>query len=1272
MDSKTKRYFLRTAMLLLLMALTSISAWAETVNGVKYIKYDSENEVYAEATQNDVTVLTGSETTLTAGWYVVIGNVNYNSYLYTEANEGEDVNIILSDGATLTVGALTSNSKGRERLSIYGQSQGTGTANISRSLMGCYSLTIYGGIINANILDCAQGGVGIYGGTVNAGSIEPYGSVRIYGGNVTVTGEIETVDKTYDIVLGGGTVKASSYKAARVCIQKGLTYYDGTGASYSGTIEYYQNLLDLKPDEITAIAGKTLRTYDYRDGTCGDPNVNEGKNVTWLYNIATRTLTISGAGAMADFSSKDNQPWKDNRDNITTVVIKNGVTSIGGNAFYGCSSLTSVTVCATACTLGNGAFDGCAILFQLTKKNAGTESQSTTYYTTLGDAVNAAADGDKITLLKDYTITVSRDNVTTDTRGVSINKSITLDLNDHNITRDNTKDIDEYAGKLISIDAGATLTLVDNGADKGTMGSIENQDVFGGHAIVVGNGSTLNAKGVKISTYSQSVTVGIDGGGTAVIDDCVIQGDGGINLLGTATITNSDISGGNKGVIQVGEYYKEWDGPYVIHTGHLTIGDGVYFSEYYTPPYIDYVFGTVILKALPTFGQHRPTTSSTTSSPTRAKARAKTREGEIPYDIGMRPGLSLTFEEGTFETPGQPMRIYIKDNDVPVDPATYTNPITTNYSKYVKGNDDKVIDPDIVFKWKENDFTRGFRLNTADEVIFDHAAATVTSYSGTTTPTTKPYYAYYDFSEAIAAANSGYKTASEAGGTEFIPTLKMLDDVSYDPGVVIGDGSTVTKVTLDLGPYGISGSVSGALLTINSGANLTIVGSGETAKIENTNTSDGPKAISNDGTLTINGVTVKGSEGILNDGTLNITDTSVEATNSYGDGICNNGSLTMSSSSVRSDEIGICNEGSLTLTSGNVKGYQYAISNTIYAKACSIGDVTFVAYTGIYIRNDVTFTAWPTFSGTTTNIELDEGKKIILANGIGAPADDYGKVSVEVYMSSNENLDAAFQFTSGFSSIDGVPAGTLLPCDVFGMVTKQGGTMRVGEKQGEGYIVPVTVAQQTLMPGWNTWIDDKSQAVGVSAEGIATYAVTQVAGDAVSVASLPDGLVEAGMPILIYNGSSEIAAVGITSLDNEYFARETSRSLSQALGSSAETSPCFQGTVGGKTLTASDDYDYFGCNGEAFVSLDLPATVGAHRCWLALPKSSGNGGSPSGTRSLTIGFGGDGDGTTGVREIKEVREVTDDTWYTLEGLKLSGRPQKKGIYVHGGRKVAIK
>ena len=31
-----------------------------------------------------------------------------------------------------------------------------------------------------------------------------------------------------------------------------------------------------------------------------------------------------------------------------------------------------------------------------------------------------------------------------------------------------------------------------------------------------------------------------------------------------------------------------------------------------------------------------------------------------------------------------------------------------------------------------------------------------------------------------------------------------------------------------------------------------------------------------------------------------------------------------------------------------------------------------------------------------------------------------------------------------------------------------------------------------------------------------------------------------------------------------------------------------------------------------------------------------------------------------------------DNWYTLDGRKLNGKPEKKGMYIHNGRKVAIK
>ena len=32
----------------------------------------------------------------------------------------------------------------------------------------------------------------------------------------------------------------------------------------------------------------------------------------------------------------------------------------------------------------------------------------------------------------------------------------------------------------------------------------------------------------------------------------------------------------------------------------------------------------------------------------------------------------------------------------------------------------------------------------------------------------------------------------------------------------------------------------------------------------------------------------------------------------------------------------------------------------------------------------------------------------------------------------------------------------------------------------------------------------------------------------------------------------------------------------------------------------------------------------------------------------------------------------NDAWYTVDGVKLSGKPTRKGIYLYGGLKVVIK
>ena len=45
-------------------------------------------------------------------------------------------------------------------------------------------------------------------------------------------------------------------------------------------------------------------------------------------------------------------------EGIKSVVIPNGVTSIGKEAFYGCSNLTSVTIPDSVTSIGDGAFFG--------------------------------------------------------------------------------------------------------------------------------------------------------------------------------------------------------------------------------------------------------------------------------------------------------------------------------------------------------------------------------------------------------------------------------------------------------------------------------------------------------------------------------------------------------------------------------------------------------------------------------------------------------------------------------------------------------------------------------------------------------------------------------------------------------------------------------------------------------------------------------------------------------------------------------------------------
>ncbi len=114
-----------------------------------------------------------------------------------------------------------------------------------------------------------------------------------------------------------------------------------------GNINVYSNLetLDMTPH-----------------GKCGD----------YLYwNITDNTLTIFGTGAMWNYDNDSNKaPWREYSSILKTLVLEEGMTSIGKYAFYSCNGFTENLIIPNSVTsIGYVAFNTCKFTGSLTIPN---------------------------------------------------------------------------------------------------------------------------------------------------------------------------------------------------------------------------------------------------------------------------------------------------------------------------------------------------------------------------------------------------------------------------------------------------------------------------------------------------------------------------------------------------------------------------------------------------------------------------------------------------------------------------------------------------------------------------------------------------------------------------------------------------------------------------------------------------------------------------------------------------------------------------------------
>lgn len=146
--------------------------------------------------------------------------------------------------------------------------------------------------------------------------------------------------------LHGNSLTLSSTKPI-----KELWQFNGWATSSSATSAQYQ-----AGGSYSGNGDQTLyAVWGYPTGSCGT-------NATWTFSPDDKSLTISGSGAMNDYSATSTAPWNAYVDNINSISIADGITSIGNYAFSGCKNIIEIALPSSVTDIGEYAFSGCTAL----------------------------------------------------------------------------------------------------------------------------------------------------------------------------------------------------------------------------------------------------------------------------------------------------------------------------------------------------------------------------------------------------------------------------------------------------------------------------------------------------------------------------------------------------------------------------------------------------------------------------------------------------------------------------------------------------------------------------------------------------------------------------------------------------------------------------------------------------------------------------------------------------------------------------------------------
>ena len=287
--------------------------------------------------------------------------------------------------------------------------------------------------------------------------------------------------------------------------------------------------------------------------TDNDISGDENSNVTWTFDEANSTMTITGEGTTADLSG-ESDPFSSVRAQVTSVVVEKGVTSLGANFFAGCTALTSIRI------------DNAEQVLKL------------------GDNAIPANEGLKITvpanLLTEYNITDAWKALTMTSDDAALMKGITFSGNEYDTFAVST---DDRALMVPSVLKAYTIT----GISGSSLVLSEVTEIKKGMAVLVYNAKDVPSD-VNIYTASLDDEEKVSSGLLKVAQD---EGNGGHEVkLGDAYILYNDVFYYSQaGVIPTGNVYLQATsemrtrGSYSLHGSDTTAIAPIYNNKVENP-----------------------------------------------------------------------------------------------------------------------------------------------------------------------------------------------------------------------------------------------------------------------------------------------------------------------------------------------------------------------------------------------------------------------------------------------------------------------------------------------------------------------------------------------------------------------------------------------------------------------------------------------------------------------------------------------------------------